>query len=101
MSRMIGRTEPRAGTLARGQQAEQPPAFVDDDECADAGAAHGVACLGQRRARPNRVRIGDDAMLPPLDALDFAHLRLDITCAGVRAGPHTGHSVNLTRQTPC
>ena len=67
--------------IARRQQAEQTPARVDDDERADAGAAHGLASLGERRVGPNRVRVGDDAVLPPLDALDLANLRLDVAGA--------------------
>ena len=54
------------------------PVLVDDDERADAGAAHGLARLGERAPRADRVGIGDDAVLPPLDALDLAHLRLDV-----------------------
>ena len=76
----------RAGALheaqiARGQEAEQSPVRVGDHERAHAGAAHDLTRLGERRVGPNRVRVGDDAVLPPLDALDLAHLRLDVARA--------------------
>jgi hypothetical protein len=36
-------------------------------------------CFGQCRGRPDGVRVGDHAVLPPLHALDLANLRLYIT----------------------
>ena len=42
-------------------------------------AASVSAALG-----PDRVRVDDDAVLPPLDALDLAHLRLDVARSGSR-----------------
>ena len=68
----------REAKVTGRQQADDPAAFVDDDERADAGATHGVGGFCQRRVRPNRVRVCDDPVLAPLDTLDFTDLRLDV-----------------------
>ena len=67
--------------IAGGEEAEQAPAGVGDHQRAHAGATHGVPRLGERRIGANRVRVGNDAVLAPLDALDLANLRLDVARA--------------------
>src|SRR5215207_3637247 len=44
---------------------------------------HGVVVdrLAERGGRTNRVRVDDNPVLPPFDAFDFAHLRLDVAGA--------------------
>ena len=77
-------TVPAAPANRRSRVVSRPATrrvLVDHDQRADAGAAHHLGRLGQRRGRTDRVRVGDDAMLAPLDPLDLAHLRLDVARA--------------------
>ena len=64
--------------IALGEQAEQPPVGVDDDQRADARSRHQRPRLRHRRVRADAVGIGDDAVLRPLHLLDLADLRLDL-----------------------
>ena len=63
--------------VALRQQAGKPAVLVDDDERADAGTRHQRGGLVERGVRSDARRIGDHAVLRPLDDLDLAHLRLD------------------------
>ena len=64
--------------IALGEQAEQPPAGVDDDQRPDTRPRHQRPRLRHRHVRADAVGIGDDAVLRPLHLLDLADLRLDL-----------------------
>ncbi len=65
--------------VALGQQPDEPPRLVNHDQRADAGPRHHRRRFVERRGRRHRVRVGNHAMLRPLDRLDFPHLRLNVT----------------------
>jgi hypothetical protein len=64
--------------VALGQQPLEPPRAIHHDQRPDPRAAHDRGRLLQRRRRLHVERIGDDAVLRPLDDADFANLRLDL-----------------------
>ena len=71
----------REPQVARGEQAADTSRLVDHDQRANARGSHPLRGLCQRRLRPDRVLVGDDAVLPTFDDLHLAHLGRDFAGA--------------------
>src|SRR5689334_10404791 len=67
--------------IARRQQTLQPAVSIGDYERADAGRTHTCRGVAQAGVGADRVWIRDDAVLPALDDLHLAYLRIDFAAA--------------------